>query len=393
MSIFGDTTAETGVSASWANYKFGAEYTLAEAGVVSKLTIYLANAGTGHAAFYMKPVVYADSSGAPGALLATGSPVLVADSAAVARYDMPLAAPLSVAAADYWLGAIFDANAAGSQLRCVTTGGTMYYNADTYSDGATDPFGTPSTTAYKMAIYATYVTAGTATLYSDHVDGYVRSQNAAYATARSGGTLLASGAATIAIGQSYAASVYTDYEGFIQWDLTGIPAGANVTNPVLSLYIDTDSSTTDFNIEARTDDFGATLETGDWVAGASLSGLTLLASITTAGISTSAYTPLTSQAALATAVAAACGGYLRILFDSDRHVAGTTPSGNEYVLAKSNDSGAGFQPRLVFGWSTSQLQVGGTWHPVTATQIQVGGAWHAVTHEQVNVGGAWHTVF
>jgi hypothetical protein len=183
------------------------------------------------------------------------------------------------------------------------------------------------------------------TVYSSSADGYVSSSNATYATARAGGTLAADATlAQLPVGQRFSSPNHICYEQFISWDTSSIPAGATVTLATISLYVQLDQSDTDFTIEVRPYDWSTTVTTADWIAGASLSGLTLLASKGTAGISTVAYTALTSEAALLSAIVT--GGTTRVVVDSSRHVAGNQPSALERVYFYMNEKGAGYQPKL-----------------------------------------------
>jgi hypothetical protein len=55
---------------------------------------------------------------------------------------------------DYWLCVIGDATATGLIFYSAATGGNSAKNADTYSDGPSDPFGTPTTGTLNCAINA-----------------------------------------------------------------------------------------------------------------------------------------------------------------------------------------------------------------------------------------------
>ena len=158
----------------------------------------------------------------------------------------------------------------------------------------------------------------TLTVYSDLVDGYIGSDSAVYLTARAGGGNLgvSTGADSIVQGQSLG---YNCFEGFISFDTSSIGAGT-VTAATLSLYAKSDYSVVDFTVYARARDWGASLTTADWVAGADLSALPLLASVTTAGLSVAAYTALSSESAFVSNINTS--GSTRIILTSARHEAG-----------------------------------------------------------------------
>jgi len=142
-----------------ANYKCGCRYQLTVPGLVSKLTVYGSNNDAPYDDCYIKGLIYADAAGpAPGALAATGDAVFFASNAGADWYDLTLPAPVNLSAGYYWLTWIGDSAATGFAVRGDTTGGTRRYNADTYSDGPTDPFGAGTDSAHKQCIYATYTT-------------------------------------------------------------------------------------------------------------------------------------------------------------------------------------------------------------------------------------------
>lgn len=184
------------------------------------------------------------------------------------------------------------------------------------------------------------------TFYSSTADGQIESFNATYSTARSGGTLTANTAGGSAnVGQ---VAGYACYEAFLSFDTSAIPDGDIITAVTLSLDGTgaIDGSDTDFTINARVYDWGASLTTADWIAGASLSGNTLVASRSTSGWNASGYNAFTSEAAFLTAINKT--GVTYLVLSSSRHEAGTTPTGNEYVgVATADTTGTTHDPKLV----------------------------------------------
>jgi hypothetical protein len=133
----------------------------------------------------------------------------------------------------------------------------------------------------------------------------------------------------------------------LDFDTSGIEDTETVTTATLSLYGNADGSATEFVSQARVDDWGPTLATGDWVAGESLSGLTLVATYNTAsGWSTSAYNDYTSDAAFPANVPKTSVLYLVVT--SDRLAAGTAPTGDETIdNYPAEDTGTTRDPKLV----------------------------------------------
>lgn len=173
--------------------------------------------------------------------------------------------------------------------------------------------------------------------YADATDGFITSSNATYSTARSGSGQTADDTNTVfSAGQVLNAGTYFCYEGFIQFDTSSIADAATINSALLSLNVSADASTTDFTIEARLKDWGTGLTTADWVAGASLGSQTLLASVSTSGISTDVYLDLTSDAAFVSNINKT--GATRLMLCSSRHRGNNTPAGFEFAVFYSADN-------------------------------------------------------
>lgn len=197
----------------------------------------------------------------------------------------------------------------------------------------------------------------TVTVNSTTGDGSVLSYtfSGVYETARAGTDSLTTNTHLL-VGQTQDNSItYWDcYQSFLNFNLTGIgiPALTVFTSATLSLYLEADGSTTNFNVEARTSNWGSSVDTADFVAGASLSGLTLLASVGTGSL-IGAYNPFTeSGTALrdASATALAGDGIVRMLLDSDNQANDSPPTLDENVIFESTTSASGHPPRLTLSY-------------------------------------------
>ena len=210
----------------------------------------------------------------------------------------------------------------------------------------------------------------TLVVYSDTTDGYIYSisgvaddgegggVNGTYAAARAGtaSPFGADDAATYAIvGQAKVTANFTEYqvdEAFLAFNTSSIPDTDTVSAAVLNLTSQSDGSITDFTIEARLSDWGTGLTTADYVAGASLSGLTLLAHRDTA----SGWTVNTAYDLTDDAFAANVNktGTTRLLLCSDHTTGNTAPTGAEYVYAYlANYTGTTRDPKLTVTYSSS----------------------------------------
>ena len=189
-----------------------------------------------------------------------------------------------------------------------------------------------------------------ATNGGDSIDSF----NATYTTARSGSSQSLLG--DMVVGQWFG-GIYGCREAFVKFDTSSLPDGATITSVLLEMKLSTDSSVTDFIAEVYVKDWGAAVDTGDWVAGASLSGLTRVATIDSNGIgATNAYKSFTSDAAFLTAINTTGTTYLMLA--SSRHRAGSAPSADEQLYWAQN---AGNQPKLTvtYASTTSQSLSGG----------------------------------
>lgn len=192
-------------------------------------------------------------------------------------------------------------------------------------------------------------------IFADASDGYVTSTDTTYSTARAGGgTLTPDDSLDISrVGQRTGFEIAEAFMGFD----TSVVTGA-ISSAVLAIYGSSNGSTTDFTIQARLYDWGTTVEDIDFLAGASLSGQTLLADFATAGFSTSGYNTFTSAGAFVSNVNAA--GFTRLLLCSSRHVGNNTPTNDEFVIFRSaNTFGTSQDPKLTI----TTLDTGGVLRP------------------------------
>jgi len=130
-------------------------YALPANGSVTKLSIYLAPAGTSGQQV-LRGLVYADSSGTPAALLASSEQFTFSSTSAAGWYDLVFSSPVKLTAGNYWIGVMTGATAGVAGFRYDSVSGARDYNANTYASGATNPFGSFSTDSEQMSLYATY---------------------------------------------------------------------------------------------------------------------------------------------------------------------------------------------------------------------------------------------
>src|SRR5262249_46323140 len=130
-------------------------YTLATAGSVSKLSVYLTPTGV-LGQELLKGIIYADAGGAPGALLGVSEQLAFVSTDVEGWYDLHFSSPLKLAAGKYWIGVITGGATRVAGYRYDNVPGSRDYNANSYASGPSNPFGSFTTDAEQMSLYATY---------------------------------------------------------------------------------------------------------------------------------------------------------------------------------------------------------------------------------------------
>lgn len=188
----------------------------------------------------------------------------------------------------------------------------------------------------------------TVTIFGDIADADVYGNNTIYSSAAAGSPSNAgfSGPTELGVGQLFSSPTYYSIESFIGFDTSVLTSAALFPSATLSLATATANSVSG-NFNARFYDWGTTVTSVDFVAGSSLSGLTLLASYPAASLQgVNNYNNFTSQGAFAGAINKV--GFTRMVISSSLHEAGTPPTGTEYVGFRSADTaGTTLDPKLV----------------------------------------------
>ena len=213
----------------------------------------------------------------------------------------------------------------------------------------------------------------TVTIYGSSTGGRIEGWNDVYLTARSTAQMVSTGTnywtgdpVLLTCGQwqdTYYSSDYQTFESFLQFDTSVLPDtalidavslclhydmsnyGAQVTRRVnpdgtITIIADLDyyENLVSFTVEARIKDWGAALTLTDWVPGASLSGLTTVATLPFLAGKSYYEVPMTftSNAAFATNINKT--GITYLMLCTDRLAVGTVPTQHEMAAFKSNIS-------------------------------------------------------
>lgn len=155
-ATFGKTAVGASSDHLTANMKRVNRFSLAVAGNVSKLSVYLQPTSTSGQET-IEGLIYSDAAGSPGSLIATTSPLTFSSGDSAGWYDLKLATPPTLPAGSYWLGAITGGTNYVIGFRYDSVSGARVGNEDSYSNGPSSTFGaTGWQDGDQMSMYATY---------------------------------------------------------------------------------------------------------------------------------------------------------------------------------------------------------------------------------------------
>jgi len=145
MSYIGQLTATASTTGVSANRKAATAYTAGATFTATQMGAFLSSLGLGE---NVKLGIYSDDTGSPDALL--GVTDEITGRGHKGWFHASLTSGVSITSGnDYWLAVIAD-----SQVYIGYNSGALEENADTYSDGFADPYGSSTPTASDLHIYA-----------------------------------------------------------------------------------------------------------------------------------------------------------------------------------------------------------------------------------------------
>lgn len=173
MATFGKTDNGASTTTASADRKSVSTATPASSGTVTSLSARLwTNNAAGATVF--KGVIYADSTGAPGALLATSDEGNISgNTESEITVNFSGANQISiVSGTPYWIGVhIQDPGTVSWVFSRADDTTQVKVNADTYSDGPTDPYGAANDQNGPMDVFVTYTESG-GTVVKDVIGGF-----------------------------------------------------------------------------------------------------------------------------------------------------------------------------------------------------------------------------
>ena len=188
----------------------------------------------------------------------------------------------------------------------------------------------------------------TLTVYSSSNDGYIYTNNANYNTVRnaSSGTV-ASSANTLYLGQRKFGSTYFIYRGFVMFNTTALPSNAYIDNATMSLYKNSDYTSTDFLLTIQngqptyprsplqSTDYNKSYYSGN---GGSFNTSGFGSGYNNINLNTNGISWLNKT------------GWTKLCLRSNRDINGNAPTGNEFIIVYANEYGSGYQPKLVINY-------------------------------------------
>ncbi len=155
MPQFGDTSQGASSFPCSGGRVIVGKFALSEAGDVTGITVFYQSGQAAGTDF--RGLIYADSGGAPGALVAVGASVAVPGTVG-GELESAVSPAVSLSPGDYWIGAVVDSFEA--RWSCDAGAGGLRKEGVSFASPA-GTFGTPDdTTGDRISAYATYTVAG-----------------------------------------------------------------------------------------------------------------------------------------------------------------------------------------------------------------------------------------
>src|SRR4029077_16615162 len=154
---FGNHTVGSQTSVNTADYSRLSPFVLDETGTVTRLFVYLASPASGSQR--IRPVIYRDTQGRPGALAATGPERLVSPAAGGEWVALPLATPVTLVPGTYWLGILTGDTSMATVHFVGTSPASKVYIWDAYSNGPAATADPPTVVSGPISVYAEYLSA------------------------------------------------------------------------------------------------------------------------------------------------------------------------------------------------------------------------------------------
>jgi PKD repeat protein len=155
-STFGTTTPGSSVDAAHSNTKEVSKFTAPFAGNVTKVTGYISGLGRNSGTQKIRAILYANSNGNPGARLGVSNEITISAKRPWGWVDFTFPSAVPIQAGTIWMGYIASTTKDLIQMRYDTIASDLRYNGNSYTSGASNPFGSATSGNFHYSIYATY---------------------------------------------------------------------------------------------------------------------------------------------------------------------------------------------------------------------------------------------
>lgn len=189
----------------------------------------------------------------------------------------------------------------------------------------------------------------TLTVYGDEADGYIQSEDATYLTARAGGGVLSVNTSSGTIPFQHWGPFDRTRLPYIAFDTSPLGVTATISAAELSLYDASQNAASAYQLNVRLYDWGATLETADFIPGADMAANTLLAHLASASRIANDWNTFVDDALPANVNKT---GFTRMVLSSNLFEAGTEPVGTEsWTFSSANEVDISQDPKLVITYT------------------------------------------
>jgi hypothetical protein len=156
-TTFGQSGFPAQVAPLSANIKRVNEYSVPTAASVPYFGMTLQPTGVGGAE-QVRGVIYADRRGAPGRLVGATLPITIGARTPPKRYFVPVPSLHRMRPGRYWIGVLTGGDSGVAAIRYLPVAGSAPTNANAFSAGPSDPFGSITSVAdTQMALYVDYL--------------------------------------------------------------------------------------------------------------------------------------------------------------------------------------------------------------------------------------------
>ncbi|GAM23646.1 hypothetical protein SAMD00019534_068210 [Acytostelium subglobosum LB1] len=159
-STFGNSFAGTLWESLGSDSKSVAQFTLTEIADVVSISAYQKGAGRSGTQ-KLRTVIYSDNGNQPGGLVVISNELSVSGTSTAKWVTYTLASSVRLNPGKYWLGHLVGSTNQLTKRAYSSSTVLAAWNGDSYTDGATNPFGNPEAYTSQFSIYATYTTPTT----------------------------------------------------------------------------------------------------------------------------------------------------------------------------------------------------------------------------------------